>query len=78
MADLRKAADSLRTMARRYRKPDDMKWRKAIANAVGQTLLERLSVGSPSSGDIEPDHGSRRFRWRSRMGAARIASADHT
>lgn len=34
VADMRKAADSLRTMARRYRKPADMEWRKAIGTAV--------------------------------------------
>jgi len=38
-AAMRKAADRFRTMARRYRKPDDMKWREAIGRAVAFTIL---------------------------------------
>ena len=37
--DLRMAADRLRVMARRYRKPDDMEWRKAIGTSVAFALL---------------------------------------
>ena len=53
MADLRKAADNLRTMARRYRRPDDMKWRRAVANAVGQTLLGAAFGGKPEQARID-------------------------
>jgi hypothetical protein len=38
IAAMRKAADSLRTMARRYRKPADLEWRKAIRTAVAFAL----------------------------------------
>jgi hypothetical protein len=46
-AELLKTADNLRTMARRYRKPDDMKWRRAIAQAVGHTLIGAVVGGEP-------------------------------
>jgi hypothetical protein len=38
-AAMRKAADRFRTMARRYGKPADMEWRKAIGTAVAFALL---------------------------------------
>ena len=52
IADLRKTADNLRTMARRYRKPDDMKWRRAIAKAVAHTLVGAAVGGEPEEGRI--------------------------
>ena len=58
-ADMRKAADSLRTMARRYRKPDDMEWRKAIGTAVAFTLLTAADpITNPNElAIIGVDHG---------------------
>ena len=52
-AELLKTADNLRTMARRYKKPDDMKWRRAIAQAVGHTLLGAAVGGEPEQGRID-------------------------
>lgn len=39
MDDLYKAGDSLRTMARRYRRPADMRWRIGVGNAIGHALM---------------------------------------
>jgi hypothetical protein len=52
-AELLKTADNLRRMARRYMKPDDMKWRRAIAHAVGHTLLGAATDGGPEQGRID-------------------------
>ena len=51
-AELRKTADNLRTMARRHKKPDDMKWRRAIAQAVAHTLLAAADGGESEQGRI--------------------------
>ena len=51
-ANLRKAADRLRTIAKRYSNPDDMKWRRTIAKAVGQTMLGAAVGGEPEQGRI--------------------------
>jgi hypothetical protein len=49
VSDMRKAADSLRTMARRYRKPDDMVWRKAIGTAAAFTIqIAADPAGNPN------------------------------
>lgn len=50
--ELRIAADRLRVMARRYQKPDDMKWRRAVAKAVGHTLIGAAAGGEPEPGRI--------------------------
>jgi hypothetical protein len=51
--DVRKTADKLRTMARRYQKPDDMKWRRDIAMAVGYAMLGAASGGEPEQGRMD-------------------------
>lgn len=51
-AELLKTSENLRLMARRYKKPDDMKWRRAIAQAVGHTLLG-AATGGPEQGRID-------------------------
>ena len=52
LAEVLKTSENLRTMARRYRKPDDMKWRRAIAQAVGHTLIGAAVGGEPEPGRI--------------------------
>jgi hypothetical protein len=57
VADMRKAADSLRTMARRYRKPADMEWRKAIGTAVAFALqIAADPARNPTEFAILRDH----------------------
>lgn len=53
LAEVLKTAENLRFMARRYRTPNDMKWRRAIAHAVGHTLLGAATGGGPEQGRID-------------------------
>jgi hypothetical protein len=53
LAEVLKTSENLRLMARRYKKPDDMKWRRAIAFAVGHTLLGAATDGGPEQGRID-------------------------
>ena len=53
LAEVLKTAENLRLMSRRYKKPDDMKWRRAVALAVGHTLLGAATGGGPEQGRID-------------------------
>lgn len=78
LAEVLKTADNLRRMARRYKKPDDMKWRRDIAFAVGHTLLGAATGGVPEQGRIDLIMEYAAGGRRSRVGGARSVAADHT